>query len=117
MAKHLQLGMNGELLAASWLQDKGFAILHRNWRYSYYEVDIIAEKGGILHFIEIKTRRNTKFGEPEESVSKKKIQHLMTAGEEYQYQYPGWKRVQYDVLAIKITGNDVSYFFIEDVYV
>jgi putative endonuclease len=116
VAKHRQLGTTGELLAVSWLEEKGFVVQERNWRYSYYEVDIIAVKDQVLHFIEIKTRSNTKFGEPEESVSKKKIHNLLTAGEAYQYQNPQWKRVQYDVLSIMILPGKTEYFFIEDVY-
>ncbi|MEO5593102.1 MAG: YraN family protein [Chitinophagaceae bacterium] len=117
MAKHNLLGAGGEALAAKWLEDKGFTLLHLNWRHSYYEVDIIASMENVLHFIEVKTRRNKKFGEPEESVDKKKIINLMKAGEEFQYQYPQWKRVQYDVLSISIqSGNAADYFFIEDVY-
>ena len=117
LAKHNALGATGEALAAKWLQDNAFTILQQNWRHSYYEVDIIAVKENVLHFIEVKTRRNKKFGEPEESVDQKKILNLMNAGEEYQYQYPQWKRVQYDVLSINIDLNDkAAYFFIEDVY-
>ena len=117
MAKHNLLGTEGELLAAKWLVDKGFVLLHQNWRHSYYEVDIIASFNNVLHFIEVKTRRNKKFGEPEESVNEKKVINLMKAGEEYQYQHPQWKRVQYDVLSISMQpDNTAEYFFIEDVY-
>jgi putative endonuclease len=112
------LGTEGEALAALWLQERGFRLLHRNWRHSHYEIDIIASRETVLHFIEIKTRRSKKFGEPEESVDKKKIINLMKAGAEFQYQFPGWKRVQYDVLSITIAPNGTTdYFFIEDVYV
>ena len=117
MAKHHLLGSEGEAMAVKWLQDKGFMLLHQNWRHSYYEVDIIASLENVLHFIEVKTRRSKKFGEPEESVNSKKISNLMKAGEQYQYQYPQWKRVQYDVLSITIQPDDAKeYFFIEDVY-
>ncbi len=117
MAKHNLLGTEGEALAAKWLQAKGFVLLHQNWRHSYYEVDIIASLNNVLHFIEVKTRRSNKFGEPEESVDDKKIRNLMSASEEYQEQFPQWKRVQYDVLCITIVAsNQVDYYFIEDVY-
>ncbi len=118
MANQHVLGAEGEGLAAKWLVEKGFELLHRNWRFGHWEIDIIASLGPVLHFIEVKTRRNKKFGEPEESVDNKKIRNLMKAGEAFQYQYPQWKRVQYDVLSISIvTGNAAEYFFIEDVYV
>jgi putative endonuclease len=86
LATHHLLGKDGEALAAKWLQEKGYTILHTNWRHSYYEVDIIASKEEVLHFIEVKTRRNKKFGEPEESVDEKKIRNLLNASEEYQHQ-------------------------------
>jgi putative endonuclease len=111
------LGKGGEALAVKWLQEHGYALLHKNWRHSYYEVDIIASKEEVLHFIEVKTRSNKKFGEPEESVDEKKIRNLLIAGEAYQHQYPEWKRVQYDVLSITIhPNNEAGYYFIEDIY-
>jgi len=117
LAKHQLLGQEGEALAVIWLTEKGYTMLHRNWRYSYYEVDIIASLNNVLHFIEVKTRRSKKFGDAEEAVDNKKISNLMNAGEEYQYQYPQWKRVQYDVLSINLYPNNTAdYFFIEDIY-
>lgn len=117
MAKHTELGKAGEELAAEWLCEKGFTVLHRNWRHAHCEVDIIAFQKNILHFIEVKTRRNKTHGEPEESVGHKKITNLLKAGEAFQCQYPQWKRVQYDVLSISLApGGGVVYFFIEDVY-
>ena len=118
MAKHHVLGTNGEALAVKWLTEKGFSMLHVNWRYSYYEIDIVASLQEVLHFIEVKTRTNKKFGEPETAVDQKKITRLLKAGAAYHYQYPAWKRVQYDVLSVSILpGQAVEYFFIEDVYV
>lgn len=117
MAQHNQTGNTGESMAAQWLPGKGFCILHQNWRHSNLEVDIIAEKENVLHFIEVKTRRTRKFGHPEDNVDKKKIQNLIDAAEEYLYQNPQWKRIQFDILAITmITNEPVEYFFIEDVY-
>lgn len=117
MANHNQLGKEGEALARAWLLQRGFAILHQNWRHSHYEVDIVATHNNILHFVEVKTRRSTRFGEPEESVNRNKIRRLLKAGAAYQYEYPQWKRVQYDVLSITLVeGHATEYFFIEDVY-
>lgn len=117
MANHNRLGAEGEALAAGWLQQEGFALLHRNWRHEHCEIDIVATRGPVLHFIEVKTRRSVRFGEPEESVGRGKIRHLLKAGAAYQYEYPQWKRVQYDVLSITIVDNEApEYFFIEDVY-
>jgi len=104
-------------MAVKHLIEKGFEILQQNWRHSHWEVDIIAAKDGILHFIEVKTRKTKKFGHPEESVSKKKIQNLINAAEEYLYLHPQWQRIQFDILSISIIKNEpVEYFLIEDVY-
>lgn len=117
MANHNKTGKQGELLAVDYLKAKGFSMLHTNWRYSHYEIDIIASYEEVLHFVEVKARRTAKFGLPEESVSNKKLQNLINAAEEFLYQYPQWKRVQFDVLAITInTTDNIEYFFIEDVY-
>ncbi len=117
LANNRELGALGETMAVSWLANKGYCLLFRNWRHAHYEIDIVASLENVVHFIEVKTRRNKKFGEPEESVDNKKISYLMKAGEAFQYQHPQWKRVQYDVLSISIAPNNTAeYFFIEDVY-
>lgn len=111
-----QTGATGELMAAEWAKANGFAILHRNWRWKRYEIDLVAQRNGILHFIEVKTRRSGSFGHPEESVDIKKLKHIFAAAEQYLEQYPGWKRVQYDVLSILLKKDGMpDYFFVEDV--
>ena len=117
MAKHNQTGSTGEAMATVYLLEKGYRILHRNWRHAHWEVDIIAEKEKILHFIEVKTRRSRQFGFPEDQVDKKKIKNLINAAEEYLYQYPQWNRIQFNILSITLLKNEpAEYFFIEDVY-
>ncbi|HEY4064056.1 MAG TPA: YraN family protein [Puia sp.] len=120
MSQHIDLGKKGETWAAGWLLEKGFEILHRNWRYGRYEVDIIARRGDILHFIEIKSRRSDVYGHPEEGVTPKKIRNMMQAALGWRLRFPGQghTRVQYDVLAITAPKDaKPEYFLIEDVYV
>ena len=110
-------GNKGEDMAADYLTAHGYTILHRNWRFKTWEVDIIANKGKFLHFIEIKTRTSSAYGKPEESISKKKMDNLMNAAEEYQYLNPQWKFIQFDVLAITLPYYGAAEFYlIEDVY-
>lgn len=116
MAKHLETGKEGEEMAAAWLLAQGFTILHRNWKHSYFELDVIAEKEGVLHFIEVKTRTTDTYGHPEEGVTAKKLERLMNAGEEFLNMYPVWERIQYDILSIRLFTNKApEYFFIEDI--
>jgi len=118
MAHHNHTGLIGEQMAARYLTEKGFTILHQNWRHSHWEVDIIASLNNTLHFIEVKTRRTQKFGYPEDDVSKKKMENLINASEEYLVLYPQWKWIRFDILSITLIKNmPVEYFFIEDVYV
>lgn len=116
MAQHNNTGKTGEGLAEIWLIQKNYTILHRNWRHKHWEVDIIASHEGVLHFVEVKTRTSMLFGYPEDNVSIKKIKYLIGASEEYLYLNPQWKRIQFDVLSITISGDEVEYFLIEDVY-
>lgn len=110
-------GRWGEEIAAQYLQHSGFDVLHRNWRFSRFEIDIIASKNQTLHFIEVKTRTSQEFGLPEESVSLKKILNLLKAGEQYQWQHPKWTRVQYDILSVSLdTGKPPAFYLIEDIY-
>jgi putative endonuclease len=117
MAQHNETGATGEKLAADWLTAKGYTIRQLNWRYRHWEVDIIAEKKDTLHFIEVKTRRSTQYGNPEESITKQKFKNLKDAAEQYQFLNPGWKWIQFDVLAILMKAEDkVDYWFNQDVY-
>jgi len=116
MSRHITTGKNGEDLAAEWLSAKGFAILTRNWRQGRYEIDIIASRHDVLHIIEVKSRNSTLFGAPEESVSKKKLNNILQGAAGWLVEYPGHKRIQYDVLAITLNKSTPEYFLIEDVY-
>ena len=116
MAQHNETGTQGEQLANKWLVERGYKIRETNWRHRHLEVDLIAEKGDTLHFIEVKSRRSTKFGNPEESINKQKMKNLKDAAEQYQLKNPGWKWIQFDVLAILLKPDGVEYWFNQDVY-
>jgi putative endonuclease len=118
MIDPITLGEMGEEMAAVYFVENGYALLHRNWRYGKLEIDIIALKNNVLHFIEVKTRQTTEFGYPEEDVSRSKVRNLMSAAEEYLIKNPGRNLIQFDILAILMEENKpVEYFLIEDVSV
>lgn len=117
MASHNDTGNTGEMLAAKYFVENGYLVLHRNWRHSHWEVDIIASKNATLHFIEVKTRKSSRFGFPEDGADKKKVRNLINAAEEYLFQNPQWTRIQFDILSITMIRNEpVELFLIEDVY-
>jgi len=105
LAKHNKLGKDGELIAFMVLQRDGYNILQTNWKFQKAEVDIIAQKDGFLIFIEVKTRGSKKFGNPSDSIDKKKISLYKDAAEGYLEQYPSELEVRFDVVNI-IIGKD-----------
>lgn len=110
-------GSKGETLAAGWLQQNGYSILERNWRYKRCEIDIIATRNNRLHIVEIKTRTTATFGLPEESINRQKMNCLKQAALAYQAQHSAWVLLQFDVLSITLfAGESATYFLIEDVF-
>lgn len=116
MALHNELGVIGEQLAEDYLKNAGYTIIERNWRSSHYEIDVIASKDNVLHFIEVKTRSSDHYGYPEENVDKQKLYCLICAGDDYLQAHSNWKRIQFDILAIILKADAPEYFLIEDVY-
>lgn len=105
MAKHNETGSNGEKIAENFLQTKGYNILHRNWKWEKKEIDLVAEKDGLLVFVEVKTRSAAYFGYPEDAVGPAKQDYLKTAAEEFLYRYPQYQRIRFDIISI-ITQRD-----------
>ncbi len=83
MDKRRVFGNRGEDLAASFFVSRGFRVVARNWSCRLGEIDLIAEKEGKLHFVEIKTRHSLDFGYPEEAITPTKLKHLARAIETY----------------------------------
>nr|WP_236023712.1 YraN family protein [Bifidobacterium miconis] len=99
-----QLGALGEQYAAAWLERRGCTVLDRNWRSRYGELDIIAvTPEHIVLFVEVKTRRNARYGTPQEAVTAHKRLALRRAGvqwllcPEHRMAHRG---VRFDVIAI-----------------
>lgn len=100
MAKHNEIGTNGELLAVNFLKNLGYHILETNWRCGKREIDIIAMHSNQLVFVEVKTRRSKRFGYPEDAVTESKQRFLKTAAEDFCHLY-GWQQeIRFDVLSI-----------------
>jgi putative endonuclease len=116
MTKHQITGQKGELLARQYFERMDYEILGTNRRFGHLELDIIAKKNEMLHFIEVKTLAEGSAGLPEESVNRKKMLNLVKAAEMYMIaeQYNG--PIQFDVLAIVIKDPEPEYFLLEDVY-
>ena len=79
MAAHNELGAWGEEQATAYLLHKGYDIIERDWKLGHKDLDIIAKQDDVVVFVEVKTRRNRVFIEPEEAIDYKKLQNLRQA--------------------------------------
>jgi putative endonuclease len=112
-----RFGNRGEDLAAAFFIAKGFKIVKRNWSCRMGEIDLIAEKDGMTHFIEVKTRRTTTYGHPEEAITPIKLKHLSRAIEMYlRSARPSPMQYQADALAISIMdGVPPEFHYVEGI--
>ena len=95
------LGRKGEQMAAQALLERGYRIVEHNFRCRYGEIDLIAEEKGDLIFVEVKTRRGTAFGQPEEAVTRAKRRKLAEVASYYlDMHHAGDRPWRIDVVAI-----------------
>ncbi len=100
MSCTLDKGSLGEDLAQEYLFTNGFNLLHRNWRNGRYEIDIVAEREGVLHIVEVKTRKPGSPTSPEEAMTREKFRALCKAVQYYIELYKLEMDVQFDLIAV-----------------
>jgi len=76
---HMQMGIWSEDVAVSYLRQKGYIILERDWHSKHRDIDIIAQHGNMIVFVEVKTRRNNTFVDPLMAINKEKVKNLRYA--------------------------------------
>ena len=101
-----ETGLLGEKLARDFLEEKGFIILDTNYRCAEGEIDIVARKDDWLVFVEVRTKSGPAFGTPEESVTVKKKEKLITTALDYLQNHkglpPSWR---IDFVAVELDSN------------
>ena len=99
-------GAEYENAAAAWLETKGYRILEHNYRTRLGEIDLIAEDGDYLCFIEVKYRSGTGFGMPAEAVDRRKQQKILAVSKYYLTVKGYWNRsIRYDI--VEVLGNQI----------
>lgn len=83
MALHNVLGKIGEDKAANLLVSKGYRVLERNWKIGDLEMDIIAQEGNTIVFVEVKTRKSDRWGNPEQAVDEIRKRRLTACANAY----------------------------------
>ena len=116
MAKHNELGKQGEEIAAQYLIEKGYEIVERNWRNSHKEIDIIAKDGVELVIVEVKTRQSDDFGEPDIAVTRQKQSRLIYAANAYLFRHNLDVDTRFDIISIVMKDGNPIIDHIEDAF-
>ncbi len=115
MSKNKEIGKKGESVAIDYLLSLGYSIREVNYYHRKKEIDIICEIDQTLVFVEVKTRRSSKFGMPEEAVDDRKIENILDCAGHY-IERNRWKgAIRFDIIALQV-GADVSIDHIKDAF-
>lgn len=110
-------GKQGEDRAVDFLQNKGYRILQRNFRYERGEIDIVAEDDKTLVFVEVKVRYSNSFGNPEDAIGISKQNRLRKVAEGYLLKNNiDNKECRFDVVAIDYQNDKTEIRHIEDAF-
>lgn len=100
MGQHNEFGKEGEQIAADFLLKKGYTIAYRNYRYLKGEIDIIAQKDGVVAIVEVRSRRSDAIIPIAETVTQKKIQLLVRTADYYIVSNDINAEVRFDIITI-----------------
>ena len=110
MAKHLETGKQAEDLAATYLADKGYEIVARNYRSGHAEIDLIVKKDIFLVFVEVKSLYNIRFGNPEINVTREKAKLVTRAADNYVYRIDWHQQIRFDIIFRTEEDFDIMHF-------
>jgi putative endonuclease len=103
-----ETGKRAEQLAIDYLLKQGFTIRNTNWRMGHKEIDIVAEKAGRLHVVEVRSLSSSFFRQPYQSIDRVKERHLIAATNAYMRYYKLTMEVQLDVVSVIFDGEVYS---------
>jgi len=83
MSWHNEVGKIGEKLAREFLEKNGYKILEQNYKTKYAEIDLVAQKMGVLIFVEVRTKIGENFGTPEDTINKAKLRKVLWNAKSY----------------------------------
>ena len=104
--RNRRFGDFGERVAAHHLEGKGYTILERNWSVKEGEIDLIAQKGEDLVFVEVRSRQGNAYGSPEESIVGRKATRVLAAVDAYMQSHPDAPHYQrIDLVALELDAK------------
>ena len=111
------LGRIGEAVAARWLRRRGWRVVAERFRSGRRDVDLIVERGGTVAFVEVKTRRDTAFGDPIEAVSWRKRRELIRSAKVWTDRFgPPGVSYRFDVIGVVVIGQDARIRYVENAF-
>lgn len=105
-------GKEGEDRAVRYLRRKGYRILERNYRFKSWEIDIVAQKGNTIVFIEVKRRKDESFAPVEDTITPDKMRRIVKASEAYLLSKGLYnrKKIRYDVILMIDDRNEIRHY-------
>ncbi len=98
------IGSQGETLARSYLESKGYIFVSANWSCKLGEIDLIMDWNGTRVFVEVRVRSNPNFGSGADSVNWHKQRRLLRATAYYQQRMNYWGDIRFDVVSINLSN-------------
>ncbi|UAK38743.1 YraN family protein [Gordonia bronchialis] len=97
------IGRLGEDIAAEFVTNRGWRVLHRNWRNRYGELDLIAADGRVLVVVEVKTRASLMYSDPLEAVTPAKLSRMRKLTRMWLSEQNGsWSQIRFDVISVQL---------------
>ena len=113
-------GRRGEELALAWLLERGFRLLDRNWRSRHKEIDLLMERDGRLHVIEVKTLTAPMSAQlaiqPFEKVDGAKRRNLAEAARRYAAEKRFDGEIQFDIVSVILDGDQARVDYIPEAF-
>ena len=114
--ERLQLGRAGEVAAARYLSGRGWQILERRWKGAGREIDIVAERGGVLALVEVKTRRPGGLAPAALAVDWRKQRQIAAAGAVAALRWPEARELRFDVIGVTWNLDGPEFDHLEDAF-
>lgn len=115
--KRQALGATGERIAERWLIRQGWRILARRFRSGHRDIDLVAERGMAVAFVEVKARRGLEFGDPVEAVNWRKQRELCRSAHVWLERFgrPGMS-YRFDVVGVWVRRDGVRVRHVENAF-
>lgn len=113
----MDFGLLGERVAERWLEARGWRVLQRRFRSGHRDIDLIAQRDGLVAFVEVKARTGIEFGDPVEAVNWKKRGELVRSAVTWidRHGRPG-EVYRFDVIGVLVSGDRVRVRHVENAF-